>query len=102
MGSPSISHSHDEGYASEALAPDMNSPAVKFANSDVSPGADSKPSLKSRMVKATTKTAAKREAALKKQRYRVVKRQLPPQAMQAFAWTPFPMFGEYHAPFGRY
>lgn len=102
LGSPSISHSHDEGYASDALSPDMNSPAVKFANSDVSPVADSKPPLESRMIKVATKTASKREAALTKKRYRVVRRQLPPRAMRAFAWAPFPRFGEYPTPFGRY
>jgi uncharacterized membrane protein len=76
-----------------AIAPDMNSDAVRFANADVA-AEPQRSELKPESPKAKHAAAPPR----KKKTQMVARRRLPDPAMQTFAWTP----RTFHAPFGRY
>ena len=93
-----VEHRSDAPGTSVAIAPDMNSDAVRLANADV-PADLQKPEQKSE-PKQETKTA--KHAAVtthrKKKTQMVARRRAPDRAMQAFAWGP-PAFG---SPFGGY
>ena len=76
-----------------AIAPDMSSDAVRFANADV-PAELPRSELKPEPPKAKHAAASPR----KKKNQMVARRRLPDPVMQTFAWTP----RTFHAPFGRY
>jgi hypothetical protein len=96
FGARIVEHRSNAPSIPAAIAPDMNSVAVRLANADV-PAELQKPEQKSE-PKQETKTAKHAAAAphRKKKTQMVARRRAPDPAIQAFAWGS-PAFG---SPFG--
>jgi len=85
---PTISR-HIRNSVAEAPAPDMNSPAVKFANADVKtvsvsspkPKEDTSESLKRPQKPVATSRATKKNHRVAQRRYE--------RAMRSYAWAPW-------------
>jgi hypothetical protein len=87
----------DRISAPAAVAPDMNSDAVRLANADV-PAELQKPEQKPEQKQESKNKKHAAATHRKKKTQMVAQRRPPDPAMQTFAWGP-PTFG---APFGRY